>query len=96
MFEGEVPAEHGIEYDPAAPHVHLQRHVGLLAEHFRSGVARASAGGSQALVWAIEVAKSEVDEFDGFVLGEQYVLRFEVAMCNSQGVEILNSIEQLL
>ena len=80
MFKGQVADQHGVEHDAAAPQVHPQRIVGLLAEHFWGGVAGTSAGSGEPFLRLVEVAESEIDEFDGVVVGDEYVFWFDVAV----------------
>lgn len=44
MLEGQVADQHSIKHNSATPQVYFQRIIGLLAEHFRSCIARTATG----------------------------------------------------
>jgi hypothetical protein len=96
VLEREIAAQHGIEHDPTAPNIDLEGRIRLLGEHFGGSVARTATSRGELFILLVEVAESEIDELDGVVLADEDVLGFEVAMCNSQGVQILDCVEQLL
>lgn len=96
MLEWKETAKHRVQYDSTTPDINFQRRVLPLGQHFGSRVTRTPTRSGQLLIGLIEVAESEVYKFDGLILADKYILRFQIPMGDAQLMQILHSIEKLL
>ena len=96
VLEGQEAAQHGVEDDPARPHVHPRALVPLPRDHLRCGIAGRPAGSLEPLPRLILVGEAEVHDLDILVLVEEQVLRLEVAVHDAVFMDVLHAREDLL
>ena len=97
VLEGQEAADHGVEHDSTAPDVALQAEVLLAGDHLGGGIAgRAASCLQQAIRWLVEVAESEVDDFQRLVEVEEQVFRLQITMADAALVDVLNTRDELL
>jgi hypothetical protein len=96
VVEGKEPATHRVEHNSQTPDVDLERVVRLSAEHFRRCIAWTSTRSAEHFSPGIDIAESEVNNFDVILKIQKYIFRLEVSMDDPDLVQILNCVEQLL
>lgn len=96
LVERQKAAEHRVERDPAAPHVHRDRVVQLpvyylvTQAYLRSRVARRPARSLQLLVVVIQVPQSEIDQFQVLVFVDENVGGLNISMCTTDIVKVFD------
>lgn len=68
ILKGQITADQSVEDDSARPNINIWALVALACNHFRSCIARTSAGCEQRLSWFVSVRQSEIHDFYVFVL----------------------------
>lgn len=96
VFEWKKSTYHRIKYNSTTPDISKKRIISLLNQHFRRSIARTTTWSKQFLCLLIEVTQSEVNKFDIILVIKQDIFRFDIAVCDSNWMQILYSIYKLL
>lgn len=97
VLERKTSAQHRVQYHTAAPYINHDRLVSVFAlYHFRSSIAWGPAGSFESFIFTVGVGKSEINNPDGFVVVNQEILRFKIAMDDVQLMNVLNTADDLL
>lgn len=96
VIEREEPETHSVQYDPRAPYINLGRVVDLSTQHLRRSITGTATCSLERLSFGVNIAESEVNNFDIELIIQQYVLRLQVAMHHPHLLQVLNSAQDLL
>lgn len=96
VLEGQTSAEHHIQDDAAAPHIHLRPRVQRAPNHLRRGVVRAPAAGLHEVAVLDLVREAKVGDLDVEVVVEEDVLGLEVAVHDLEAVGVVDAGDHLL
>lgn len=96
VFKREVACDHGEEDDAAGPHIDARPVVLETVNHFWCCVAGRAASCLQHLARLVGVAEAEVDQTNVFLVVEQQVFWFEVAVHDAEFMEVLHAADDLL
>jgi len=91
VFEGEIPASHGVEDDTTAPNIRVKAMVLLTGDHLRSSIARTSTSGLKGLSLLVHVRKTKINNLDVVLVIEEQVLGFQISVADFDPMNIFNS-----
>lgn len=95
VLEGQVTADHGVEYHATAPDISLQAVVPLAGDHLWGRVAGRAARRLKRRSRLIHIAEAEVNNLESQVVIQKQVLRLEVSVAHSALVDVLDAGDEL-
>lgn len=92
----QVPKTHRVQDDTCTPNISLETVVRMAHQHFRGCVTRTSTGCMQQLVFGVNVAQTEINQFEVELVVEQNILWFQISVNHPERMNVLNCVEKLL